>query len=92
MTQCLQNPSRMFLNIECQENLEQLDETKKVLVIGCSLLSLGTVGFYLLLFLFSKNIDKSRSKYYSKQVSVAAFTVQAYVSNEVWTNFLLKRD
>ena len=75
-----------------KEEMKLTNETKKILVIGCSLLCLGTVGFYLHLFFFSKKIHKARSKYYNKQVNAAAYTIQAYIPYEVWTSFLLKCD
>jgi hypothetical protein len=52
----------------------------------------GVIVYYILLFFFSRNIQKARSAYFDKQVCVAAFTIQANVPEQVWAVVLRKHN
>lgn len=71
----MKDPARVFLNIECSESEKKLHKTRLMLIIGCSVLGVITLVFYVFLYKFSNTIKKANATYYSKQVSVAAFTL-----------------
>ena len=87
---CTNYTARIFVNLNCTRSDENLDDSKRTFKIITTLVVSATLVFYLVLFYFYKHLSNKRNYYYSKQTSVAAFSIRAEIPKSFWQKVIDK--